>query len=134
MEYELYVLCNVLGTAAAVLIIFKGGLKIKGKVIKKNKKIVKIETTKPKDHIVIEKPHVERKIEPTDGVNTKVHQVTTTEALTPSENSFRIAQIKRTAKKVESLLKETHRERVEKFNQKLSKLSEHFDIPKVGPG
>jgi len=31
-------------------------------------------------------------------------------------------------------MKLTHKERVEKFNTDLSKLSEHYDIPKVGPG
>jgi hypothetical protein len=28
----------------------------------------------------------------------------------------------------------SHRERVQEYNEKLSKLSEHHDIPKVGPG
>ncbi|SIO73902.1 conserved protein, unknown function [Babesia microti strain RI] len=54
--------------------------------------------------------------------------------LTQSEKSFKIAQIKRSSKRVESHLRMTHREKVEQFNQKLSKLTEHFDIPKVGPG
>lgn len=28
----------------------------------------------------------------------------------------------------------THRERVKEFNEKLANMSEHYDIPKVGPG
>lgn len=44
--------------------------------------------------------------------------------LTQSEKSFKIAQIKRSSKRVESHLRMTHREKVEQFNQKLSKLTE----------
>lgn len=32
------------------------------------------------------------------------------------------------------LAQKSHRERVKDFNEHLSKLTEHYDIPKVGPG
>ena len=28
----------------------------------------------------------------------------------------------------------THRDKVKEFNEKLANMSEHYDIPKVGPG
>eukprot|EP00922_Rhytidocystis_sp_ex-Travisia-forbesii_P059403 GHVS01088090.1.p1 GENE.GHVS01088090.1~~GHVS01088090.1.p1 ORF type:complete len:148 (+),score=46.35 GHVS01088090.1:185-628(+) len=53
---------------------------------------------------------------------------------TPAERSFRLAQQKREWKRVDGRLKLTHRERMERLNAHLASLSEHFDIPKVGPG
>jgi protein FAM32A len=38
------------------------------------------------------------------------------------------------AKIVDKLADTTHKERVNQFNAKLEALSEHHDIPKVGPG
>eukprot|EP00899_Mesostigma_viride_P026708 jgi/Mesvir1/7221/Mv19039-RA.1 len=37
-------------------------------------------------------------------------------------------------KRVAKLASKTHREKVEQYNQYLAGLSEHYDIPKVGPG
>eukprot|EP00922_Rhytidocystis_sp_ex-Travisia-forbesii_P038000 GHVS01056580.1.p1 GENE.GHVS01056580.1~~GHVS01056580.1.p1 ORF type:complete len:149 (-),score=46.37 GHVS01056580.1:255-701(-) len=54
--------------------------------------------------------------------------------LTPAERSFRLAQQKREHKRVDERLKLTHRQRMERLNAHLASLSEHFDIPKVGPG
>lgn len=36
--------------------------------------------------------------------------------------------------RIDSKLKESYREKVEKFNKNLESLCEHFDLPKVGPG
>jgi len=55
-------------------------------------------------------------------------------ARTPAEKSFLLAQAKRRDEKTVKSLTQTHRERMETFNQHLGSLSEHFDIPKVGPG
>ncbi|GFE52712.1 ribophorin related [Babesia ovis] len=108
--------------------VVKGGLKIKGKAIAKNKKLINVDKPKPKDVIVVEQPKPEPQLEAADGIQAKIQQVIANDALTPTEKTFRIAQIKRSAKKIDGLLKETHRERVEKFNQKLSKLSEQTDL------
>ena len=40
----------------------------------------------------------------------------------------------REAERVAALAAKSHRERVAEFNAKLAALSEHHDIPKVGPG
>jgi protein FAM32A len=41
---------------------------------------------------------------------------------------------KREAERLAKVAAKSHRERVQEYNEKLSKLSEHHDIPKVGPG
>ncbi|KAF8819864.1 hypothetical protein IE077_003875 [Cardiosporidium cionae] len=54
--------------------------------------------------------------------------------LTPSQRVFRAAHRQREGTRVDERLRLTHRQRIDKLNQHLSTLSEHFDIPKVGPG
>ncbi|CDR96262.1 hypothetical protein, conserved [Babesia bigemina] len=103
--------------------VVKGSLKIKGKAITKKKKTVDVEVTKPKDVIVVEKTQTEPQVVPDDDLQKKIQRVIANDSLTPSEKTFRIVQLQRNAKKIEDQLKKTHRERVEIFNQKLSKLS-----------
>ncbi|EPT01516.1 hypothetical protein FOMPIDRAFT_1048672 [Fomitopsis schrenkii] len=56
------------------------------------------------------------------------------ERKTPAEKRFEEVQRKRLAEKVARLAHKTHKDRVHEFNSKLEALSEHHDIPKVGPG
>ena len=44
------------------------------------------------------------------------------------------AQAMREKEAIERLASKTHKEKVQEFNEKLASLSEHHDIPKVGPG
>eukprot|EP01133_Synstelium_polycarpum_P008938 gene8938-10481_t len=37
-------------------------------------------------------------------------------------------------KRIDQMIKHSHKEKVEEYNKKLSRLSEHHDVPKVGPG
>ncbi|KAI9460537.1 hypothetical protein BJY52DRAFT_1211413 [Lactarius psammicola] len=53
---------------------------------------------------------------------------------TAAEKRFQEVQRKRLADKVKKLAGKTHKDRVHEFNSKLESLSEHHDIPKVGPG
>ncbi|CCM03139.1 uncharacterized protein FIBRA_05260 [Fibroporia radiculosa] len=53
---------------------------------------------------------------------------------TAAEKRFEEVQRKRLAAKVAKLANKTHKDRVHEFNSKLEALSEHHDIPKVGPG
>jgi protein FAM32A len=55
-------------------------------------------------------------------------------AKTDAERRFEEIQRRRLADKVAKLAKKTHKDRVHEFNTKLESLSEHHDIPKVGPG
>ena len=53
---------------------------------------------------------------------------------TPAELTFELVRKKRSMDRIQKRLELSHKEKVEKFNNKLSKLSDHFDIPRVGPG
>ncbi|KAN0100312.1 hypothetical protein V8E55_000296 [Tylopilus felleus] len=53
---------------------------------------------------------------------------------TDAERRFEEAQRRRLIGKVAKIAHKTHKDRVNEFNAKLESLSEHHDIPKVGPG
>jgi protein FAM32A len=53
---------------------------------------------------------------------------------TPAERKFDEIQAKREAERVAKLASKSHRDRVNDFNAYLANLSEHHDIPRVGPG
>lgn len=54
--------------------------------------------------------------------------------MTDSERKFEEARRKRLQDKIRKEAKTSHKEKVEAFNKYLGSLSEHHDIPKVGPG
>ncbi|KIY69186.1 DUF1754-domain-containing protein [Cylindrobasidium torrendii FP15055 ss-10] len=53
---------------------------------------------------------------------------------TEAEKRFEEVQRERLLKRVAKLAGKTHKDRVNEFNNHLESLSEHHDIPKVGPG
>ncbi|KAJ7161398.1 hypothetical protein C8R43DRAFT_992738 [Mycena crocata] len=53
---------------------------------------------------------------------------------TDAERRFEEVQKRRLAERVSKLANKTHKDRVSEFNAHLESLSEHHDIPKVGPG
>jgi len=53
---------------------------------------------------------------------------------TPSQKAFDTVQEQRKQALLEKSIVKSHRQKIDDFNEKLSKLSEHYDIPKVGPG
>ena len=55
---------------------------------------------------------------------------------TRTEMEKRVQRTKeeREKQKIRALASKSYRERVEDFNQHLDTLTEHYDIPKVGPG
>merc|ERR1719282_1552996 len=53
---------------------------------------------------------------------------------TPAQRAFELAKEKRQGSRVGEAIQYTHRQRMDRFNIHLGSLSEHFDIPKVGPG
>ncbi|KIK70713.1 hypothetical protein GYMLUDRAFT_65926 [Collybiopsis luxurians FD-317 M1] len=53
---------------------------------------------------------------------------------TEAERRFEEVQKQRLAQRVAKLAHKTHKDRVNEFNSHLETLSEHHDIPKVGPG
>lgn len=56
------------------------------------------------------------------------------EELTPTEMNFKKYHEKVFEKNIDQKIRATHKEKVEKFNKKLTDLAEHYDIPRVGPG
>lgn len=55
-------------------------------------------------------------------------------SLTKTERDFERAQKQRELDLIHKKIAKTHRQRVEEFNAYLSNLTEHNDIPRVGPG
>ena len=55
-------------------------------------------------------------------------------AKTEAELNLERIRKERLDKKIANLAEKSHKDRVEEFNTYLSKLSEHHDIPRVGPG
>ncbi|KNC95936.1 uncharacterized protein SPPG_08689 [Spizellomyces punctatus DAOM BR117] len=53
---------------------------------------------------------------------------------TEAELKFEEIQRKRQADRISKIASQSHKERVAEFNKYLENLSEHYDIPKVGPG
>ncbi|PPQ97830.1 hypothetical protein CVT26_012940 [Gymnopilus dilepis] len=53
---------------------------------------------------------------------------------TEAERRFEEVQRRRLERRVAKLANKTHKDRVAEFNAHLESLSEHHDIPKVGPG
>jgi len=53
---------------------------------------------------------------------------------TAAELKFEEVQRKRQEEKVLKAATKSHKERVAELNKKLEDLTEHYDIPKVGPG
>ncbi len=53
---------------------------------------------------------------------------------TTAEKRYDEAMTKREADRIRKHADKSHRQRVAEFNTYLSKLTEHHDIPKVGPG
>lgn len=119
-----------------------GALRIKGAKVKKNKtkkKEKKSDLEKnlvaggsSKDPKIGDEPpeeEVENEAEE-DAEPSKGHK-------TEAERRFDEARKKKLLEKAESArpeLLKTHKERVEELNTYLSKLSEHHDMPKIGPG
>ncbi|KAL7748451.1 hypothetical protein RI367_006144 [Sorochytrium milnesiophthora] len=60
--------------------------------------------------------------------------VVRTSSKTPAQLAFEEAQKKRQKDRISQMANKSHKEKVAAFNEYLGNLSEHYDIPKVGPG
>ncbi|KOM41908.1 hypothetical protein LR48_Vigan04g210600 [Vigna angularis] len=54
--------------------------------------------------------------------------------LTPAERRFLHQTQKLELQRLSKMASKSHRDRIHEFNRYLANLSEHYDIPKVGPG
>lgn len=53
---------------------------------------------------------------------------------TQAEKNFEMAREASESRTIQKAIKQSHREKIEKFNEYLANLTEHYDIPRVGPG
>ncbi|KAK8509394.1 hypothetical protein V6N13_062443 [Hibiscus sabdariffa] len=54
--------------------------------------------------------------------------------LTPAERKFLQQTSKLELQRLAKMATKSHRDRIQEFNRYLANLTEHYDIPKVGPG
>ncbi|ORX77857.1 DUF1754-domain-containing protein [Anaeromyces robustus] len=106
----------------------RGSLKLKStikdkSIKKKKKKDKKKKSKKEKEQIInaIEETLVPEE-EIIEGKKTK------------AELRFEEVQLKRQLQRVKEYAKTSHKEKVAIFNEKLENQTEHYDVPKVGPG
>ncbi|TLD30951.1 hypothetical protein PspLS_02551 [Pyricularia sp. CBS 133598] len=124
------------------------GLRLKGAKVKKNKK--KAEGSKAADKVTeldkaltVEK-RSDKEVDAADGDDKQprasededhapLRRKTETERRFEEAKRKKLLEMAQSAAAKPELLK-THKERVEELNTYLSKLSEHHDMPKIGPG
>lgn len=105
----------------------RGKLKLKVNVDMKKKKKKKKDKEKLKEHIQNMDGGDSSKASTPDKPQTS----TGGRPLTKAEKTFKEMQEKMQTKRIMEKAAMTHKQRVEKFNQHLDSLTEHFDIPKV---
>ncbi|KAI0082083.1 DUF1754-domain-containing protein [Panus rudis PR-1116 ss-1] len=118
----------------------KGGV-VEGGVVKKKKKSkskgkekdVDLEKERLRELEEVMREEEAKSVSPSSS-NRASPAVVSSERKTAAEKRFEEAQKKRLAAKVARLANKSHKDRVAEFNAKLEALSEHHDIPKVGPG
>ncbi|EAL65469.1 DUF1754 family protein [Dictyostelium discoideum AX4] len=105
-----------------------GKLKLKGDVPeipshtnKKKKKSKKVKNELIKEE---QQQHEEEEIS-----NIKVSKT-----LTDAEKKHKEKLSRKEQKRIDKLVNKSHKEKIEEYNKYLSSLSEHHDVPKVGPG
>lgn len=79
-------------------------------------------------------PHHTSKNSPDDSNKNVKKPMVKKPSKTRAEQAFEQAQSSKKNKDLMQYASKSHKEKVAEFNGKLSKLSEHYDIPKVGPG
>ncbi|KAI7724715.1 hypothetical protein M8C21_004592 [Ambrosia artemisiifolia] len=72
--------------------------------------------------------------EPNDDSGSKAKGGAHVDSLTPAEKRYMEQRQKIDMHKMAKTANKSHRDRLSEFNQYLANMSEHYDIPKVGPG
>ncbi|KAK9433628.1 hypothetical protein V1505DRAFT_121533 [Lipomyces doorenjongii] len=111
-----------------------GGLRLKGaKIEKKKKKTKKFDTEKLPTESTTSSSHSDGKVGSTTTENAK-SIIPEVDNKTDAERKFEEVQRKRLEKILEKKASKSHREEVEEYNKYLSGLTDHNDMPKIGPG
>ncbi|KAK9486309.1 hypothetical protein V1527DRAFT_77286 [Lipomyces starkeyi] len=109
-----------------------GGLRLKGAKVEKKKK-KKLHTDKLPTESTSSSSHNDTKVDSTTTENAK-SIIPEVENKTDAERKFEEVQRKRLEKTLEKKASKSHREEVEEYNKYLSGLTDHNDMPKIGPG
>mmetsp|Transcript_10608 Transcript_10608/g.15827 ORF Transcript_10608/g.15827 Transcript_10608/m.15827 type:complete len:121 (-) Transcript_10608:98-460(-) len=109
---------------------FKSGKKKKKKKRKSEKELQVSQTLKKKKKDLDVKDDGKAKDDSKDVIN----DASATLEMTESERNFLRAQARLREKRINKKIEKTHREKIKEFNNYLGSLSEHYDIPRVGPG
>ncbi|TKY74646.1 FAM32A protein [Spatholobus suberectus] len=78
--------------------------------------------------------HHEDSINEADKYGGKENGASYDDHLIPAERRFLQQTQKLELQRLAKMASRSHRDRIQEFNQYLANLSEHYDIPKVGPG
>jgi len=111
-----------------------GKLKLKGAAIEKpdkKKKKKKKKKEKRRDYVELNETDEE---EAFDGLETKMKEERKMDTRTEAEKAHEERSRQQRRKRIVEQAELSHKDKVKLFNEKLAKLSEHHDIPKVGPG
>ncbi|XP_021720305.1 protein FAM32A-like [Chenopodium quinoa] len=131
-----------------------GKLKLKGKALDVKTGGIKKKKKQKKLYDEVSETKEDEKIETKEGANaesalTNVEENNNNESdkstgkgkapnfadhLTPAEKRYIEQREQLDVQKYSKMSKNSHRDRLDDFNQYLANLSEHYDIPKVGPG
>lgn len=68
------------------------------------------------------------------GVDSEKERTQHDDCLTPAERRYLEHWKKIDIQRLVKAANKSHRDRIQEFNRYLANLSEHYDIPKVGPG
>lgn len=109
----------------------KGKLKLKSDNELKKKKKKHKSKDKEKEKEELQKSYVEQQINESASGSTSTSTSGYERKLTKAELASKKQQEKMRNKRIMEKAQTTHKERVEKFNEHLDTLTEHFDIPKV---
>lgn len=100
-----------------------------GKVIGEGRLKLKLKTKNPPNNSNVQKTSTQKSLQAPSHKPVKL-----VVNKTPAQLAFEAAQEKKQKEKLPFLAAKSHKEKVAEFNEYLGKLSEHHDIPKVGPG
>ncbi|KAN0041158.1 hypothetical protein ACTFIV_003694 [Dictyostelium citrinum] len=104
-----------------------GKLKLKGDVPETPSHSKKKKKSKKVKNEIVDKQEQHADEEETS--NIKVSKT-----LTDAEKKHKEKLNRKEQKRIDKLVNKSHKEKIEEYNKYLSSLSEHHDIPKVGPG
>ncbi|XP_046844106.1 protein FAM32A-like isoform X1 [Xenia sp. Carnegie-2017] len=106
---------DVVGGSLKLKGVKDGGVKKKKKKSKKREHVKKVEAPQRNEEIEDEAQNISK----------------SNDRRTPAQIAFDRVKEKRSADRILAKASQSHKERVAEFNERLDKLTEHYDIPKV---